>query len=479
MAEADEESSHVWSHKARIALFLSAMRHFRDRLLRKGYRVDYRALDEDAEALSLADALEDSVRRLKSERLVMVRAGEWRVADALERAAGRLSVPLERREDGHFLSSPEDFDRHAESRKELVMEFFYREMRRRHGILMDDGQPAGGVWNLDKENRAAFGKEGPPQPLPERPSFRPDRVTREVIRLVNRRFSDHPGSLDRFHWPVTPRQASSALDAFVSSLLPGFGPWEDAMWSGEPFLYHSCLSSSLNLKLLNPRRVLASAERAYREGQAPLNSVEGFVRQILGWREYVRGVYWRYMPGYLERNALDAALPLPGFYWTGETDMQCLRRCIGQTLDFAYAHHIQRLMVTGLFALLFGVNPVEVHRWYLAVYVDAVEWVELPNTLGMSQFADGGLLGTKPYAATGKYIQRMSNYCGSCRFRPAERTGETACPYTTLYWDFLLRHRKRFADNPRMALQVRNLERLATAETRAIRARADTLRSGA
>jgi deoxyribodipyrimidine photolyase-related protein len=266
---------------------------------------------------------------------------------------------------------------------------------------------------------------------------------------------------------------------FITARLPMFGPYEDAMWTDQPFLYHSCLSAGLNLKLLDPRRAIAAAESAYRDGKAPLNSVEGFVRQILGWREYVRGVYWRFMPDYGERNALNAELPLPGFYWTGETDMHCLRQCIGQTLEYAYAHHIQRLMVTGLFALLLGVDPAEVHRWYLAVYVDAVEWVELPNTLGMSQFADGGILGTKPYAATGKYIQRMSNYCDDCPFEPAERTRERACPFTTLYWEFLLRHQKLLARNRRMALQVRNLGRLPKEERRRIRKRADAVRAQA
>ena len=249
------------------------------------------------------------------------------------------------------------------------------------------------------------------------------------------------------------------------------------MWTGEAFLSHSLLSSSLNLKLLNPREVVAAAEKAYRDGQAPLAAAEGFIRQILGWREYVRGVYWLLMPEYLERNALEADQPLPDLYWTGETELACLRDAIGQTLKHGYAHHIQRLMVTGLYALLLGVRPREVHEWYLAVYVDAVEWVELPNTLGMSQYGDGGVMASKPYVATGKYIDRMSNHCASCPKNPANATGEDACPFTTLYWDFLLRHRDRLAGNLRMTMQLRNLERLSADRIEAIQAQAQTVRA--
>jgi deoxyribodipyrimidine photolyase-related protein len=286
----------------------------------------------------------------------------------------------------------------------------------------------------------------------------------------------NPGRLDAFDWPVTRTQALAALDDFVTHRLPLFGRWQDAMWRGEPWLYHSRIAAALNLKLLNPREVCDAAERAWRDGRAPLDAVEGFVRQILGWREYVRGIYWREMPSYVDRNALDADRPLPAFFWTGETDLACLRETIGQTLGLGYAHHIQRLMVTGLFALLWGVRPREVHEWYLSMYVDAVEWVELPNTLGMSQYADGGLLASKPYVATGKYIARMGNYCAGCRYRPDRAHGDDACPYTTLYWDFLARHRERFARHPRLALQVRNLDRLPDGEREAIAARAAALR---
>jgi deoxyribodipyrimidine photolyase-related protein len=301
-------------------------------------------------------------------------------------------------------------------------------------------------------------------------------MTRAVLDLVERQFPSNPGRLDAFDWPVTRDQALAALEDFVAHRLPCFGRWQDAMWRGEPWLYHSRLAAALNLKLISPREACAAAEQAWRQGRAPLEAVEGFVRQVLGWREYVRGIYWREMPGYVERNALDAHESLPSFYWSGETDLACLRETIGQTLALGYAHHIQRLMVTGLFALLWGVRPREVHEWYLAVYVDAVEWVELPNTLGMSQYADGGLLASKPYVATGKYLARMGNYCDGCRYRPERAHGADACPFTTLYWDFLARHRERFARHPRLALQVRNLDRLSDSERTAIAVRADELR---
>lgn len=476
MAEVGEESTHVWSGKPRIALFLSAMRHFRDELRSRGWRVFYRELDDPENRGSLAAELAAAVARERPERLIVVEAGEWRVAELLTRVAVEAPVALEVRPDRHFFASRSDFATHAEGRKQLRMEFFYREMRRRHGVLLDgQGEPEGGQWNFDRDNRGSFGAHGPGDVPPPR-RFAPDSVTREVLALVERRFAGHPGSLAAFDWPVAAEQAKAALDDFVAHRLPRFGEFQDAMWTAEPWLYHSRLSAAMNLKLLDPREVVGAAERAYREGRVPLASAEGFIRQVLGWREYVRGIYWRSMPGYLERNELGAREPLPAFYWTGEVPMACLRDALRQTLDLGYAHHIQRLMVTGLYALLLGVDPRRVHEWYLAVYVDAVEWVELPNTLGMSQYADGGAMASKPYVATGKYIQRMSNCCAGCRFDPAQAHGAKACPFTTLYWDFLQRHEARLAGNQRMALQVKNLARLAPAVRRQIAAQASALR---
>jgi deoxyribodipyrimidine photolyase-related protein len=475
MAEVAEESTHVPSHQARTALFLSAMRHFRDERRAAGWTVDYRELDEPANAGSLAAELRQAIARWRPQCVEVVRPGEWRVQIALEQACRDEGRALRILEDDHFYASLDDFRRHAAGRKQLRQEFFYRELRQRHGVLMAGGKPIGGAWNFDRENRGSFGKQGPPaHPAPR--GFAPDATTRGAIRAVAARFANHPGDLSLFDWPVTRHDALAALDDFIACRLPRFGEYQDAMWTGEPYLFHARLSAALNLKLLNPREAVDAAVEAYHGQRAPLPAVEGFVRQILGWREYVRGIYGVEMPAYAQRNALGADQPLPAFYWTGETDMRCLSDALGQTLRIGYAHHIQRLMVTGLFALLLGVEPLQVHAWYLSVYVDAVEWVELPNTLGMSQYADGGLMASKPYAATGSYIQRMSNYCGQCRFRPTAREGSDACPFTVLYWDFLARNRRLLEANPRMKLQVRNLDRLDAQELAAVRRLADRWR---
>jgi len=475
MAEVAEESTHVWSHKQRIVLFLSAMRHFAAEMEARGRVVDYRRIDAEDSFASLVEGLRATLKSVEPAKVIMVEPGEWRVRHELEELCGELGVHLEIREDRHFLSTVSEFRDHAEGRKELRMEYFYREMRKKTGVLMDDGKPAGGAWNFDKDNRRSFGKDGP-KDVPVHRASKPDEITSEVIEWVGTHFADHPGSLDRFLWPVTRKQAKRSLKRFIAEILPQFGDHQDALWTDEPFLFHSLISSSLNLKLLNPREVIEAAEKAYRDGHAPIAAVEGFIRQILGWREYVRGVYWLNMPGYLERNELQADQDLPGFFWTGATPLPCLRHTIGQTLEFGYAHHIQRLMVTGLYSLLLGVRPKAVHEWYLAVYVDAVEWVELPNTLGMSQYADGGVMASKPYCASGKYIDRMSNYCKGCPCKPGEAVGPKACPFTTLYWDFLLRNEESLKGNHRMGMQLRNLKRLDEDRRDEIRARADLVR---
>lgn len=474
MAEVAEESTHVWSHKARIALFLAAMRQFAAALGELGVPVRYHRLETNPHA-TLAETLSADLRSIRPGRVAMTEPGDWRVRQSIEAVCRSTGIALDVAPDDRFLCSLDAFDSWAQGRKVLRLEHFYRWMRRSHDVLMDGKHPAGGEWNYDRANRRPFGKEGPGSP-PEPAGFPPDRTTRRVLRLVQDRFPDHPGSLSRFDWPLTRDQAREALDAFIEQRLTAFGAYQDALWSGEPWLYHSRLAAALNLGLLRPLEVIRRAEDALLGGGAPIESVEGFVRQILGWREYVRGLYWHHMPGWLDWNALDAHGPLPDFYWTGQTDMACLADAIGQTLEYGYAHHIQRLMVTGLFALLLGVEPRQVHRWYLAVYVDAVEWVEVPNTLGMSQHADGGLMASKPYAASGRYIQRMSNYCRGCRYNPAQATGRDACPFTTLYWDFLIRHRDRFSRHPRTAQQWRNLERLNTGKRSAVARAANRLR---
>jgi len=481
MAEVAQESEHVWTSKQRIALFLSAMRHFREAQRAIGRTVHYTELEDSENTQTLALELERAVAKLKPARLVMTQAGEWRVQEALTTLAKALGVDLEVREDRHFFCSRADFATHAEGRKMLRMEFFYREVRRKNKVLLDDAsEPEGGQWNYDHDNRGSFSKGGPQAEKLYAPLLiAPDALTSEVLALVDRRFARHPGELKDFTWPVTPEAARATLADFIAKRLGEFGKFQDAMWTDEPWLFHSRISAAMNMKLLNPREAVAAAERAYRQGRVGLASAEGFIRQILGWREYVRGIYWHFMPRYVELNALGAREKLPGFFWTGACEMNCLRQSITQTLHHGYAHHIQRLMVTGLYALLLGVEPQRVHEWYLAVFVDAVEWVELPNTLGMSQYGDGGIMASKPYAATGKYIDRMSNYCAGCRFDPAKSTGEDACPFTTLYWDFLMRHETMLAKNQRMALQVKNVARLKLADRMAIQTRANEIRANA
>lgn len=474
MVEAVGEGAQVWSHKARIAVFLAAMRHFAQ-VLRKQHRpVDYLALGEHPHA-QLLDAWRTEIARLRPQRIVACEPGEWRIEQDLRKLERETGVPVVLREDTHFLISRADFARWADKRRHLLMENFYRMMRQRTGLLMQGKEPEGGAWNYDQENRGAFGKAGPGK-VPAPPKFVPDDITRATLKAVEQYFPDHPGSLEHFHWPVTRAQALKALHAFIDDRLPHFGQYQDAMWSGEPFLYHALISCALNLKLLNPKEVVEAAARAHAEGKVPLPAAEGFIRQILGWREFIRGVYWSDMPALKEANHLKHKVALPGWYWTGKTNMNCMRQCIGDTLAHGYAHHIQRLMVTGNFALVAGITPQQVCDWYLAVYVDAVEWVELPNTAGMSLYANGGRFTSKPYAASGAYIKRMSNYCAGCTYRAEVKTGPRACPMTTFYWDFLDRHAQLLAGNTRATLMLRNLERLSGEERDAIRAEAARMR---
>jgi deoxyribodipyrimidine photolyase-related protein len=463
LAEVMGECTYVPHHRQKIALVFSAMRHFAAALASRGVRVDYVSLDDPSNTGSLAGEVARAVARHRPLRVVATHPGEWRVRCDL------LAAGVELLADDRFLCDLDWFRRWAAGRKQLRMEFFYREMRRATGLLMAGKAPAGGEWNFDAANRKRL-PSGVTPPSPRR--FPPDAMTQEVLALVATRFPDGFGSLDGFAWPVTPEQAEMALADFIAHRLPSFGDYQDAMASGQPFLFHSLLSTSLNLGLLSPAVCCAAAEHAWREGRAPLNAVEGFIRQILGWREYVRGLYWLRMPDYAATNALGATRPLPAFYWSGETPMACLASAIRQTRDHAYAHHIQRLMVTGNFALLAGLDPVAVNAWYLAVYADAFEWVELPNTHGMALFADGGVVASKPYAASGAYINRMSDHCRDCAYDVRESLGPKACPFNALYWDFIARHAARFRDNPRMAMPLRNLERMDPARLSAVRAQA-------
>lgn len=475
MMEVAEESTHVPSHRQRTVLFLAAMRHFAMELSEQGKRVQYVRLDDPHNTQSFDGEVRRQVDRLKPRAVVFTHPGEHRVLKLMQTWGDELDAEVQILADRHFLTTPEQFAEWASGRRSLVMEHFYRAQRRRLGILVDEhGEPEGGTWNFDTENRASFTKAPRIRPPYQ---ARPDALTNEVIDLVLRRLPDLPGRLKRFGWPVTRTEARRALDDFIEHRLHHFGRFEDAMWTDEATVYHSRLSAALNLKLLNPMECVEKALAAYREGNAPLNSVEGFVRQLIGWREFIRGVYWHEGPGYARRNSLDHQGKLPEFYWTGTTDMECMRQSLGQVLDDGYGHHIQRLMVTGNFALLAGVHPRAVTDWYRGMYVDAVDWVTLPNTLGMALYADGGVVGTKPYAASGKYIKRMSNYCRNCRFDVNARTGDGACPFNTLYWDFLLRHGTRFHGNNRMTMMLKNAQRLSKQERTQLTVSAQSLRA--
>lgn len=475
MVEVQEEATYVPHHRQKVVFILAAMRHFAEELRADGIRVEYVRLDDPANSGTFTGEVSRAVARHGAARVIVTEAGEWRVRQMIGSWEASLGLPVEVREDDRFFASHARFDQWASGRKTYRMEFFYREMRREAGILMDDADPVGGQWNLDAENRRALPSR---LPIPARPRPSPDATTRDVIDLVAGRFPDGFGDLEPFGWAVTREGALVLLDDFLRTCLPSFGDYQDAMRHGAPFLFHSTISPYLNVGLLLPREVCAAAEAEYRAGRAPLNAVEGFVRQVLGWREYIRGMYWHLGPGYAEGNALGATRPLPTFYWTAETRMRCLADAVTQVRRHAYAHHIQRLMVTGNFALLAGLRPSEVETWYLAVFADAFEWVELPNTHGMATWADGGIIASKPYAASGAYIDRMSDYCGSCAYDVKARTGPTACPFNYLYWAFLIRNEALLKGNPRMAMPYRTLSTWDAGRRDAVVAEAEAFLDG-
>ena len=469
MVEVADETTYVWHHKKKIALILSAMRHFAAELRGCGWTVDYVELDAPGNTGSFTGEIVRAAARHAATRIRTVEAGEWRVVAMQEGWAAATGTPSDIVADDRFICAKADFLDWAAARKRLVMEDFYREMRKRTGILMSFGKPVGNKWNFDHDNRKT-----PPRGLntPGIATFVPDSVTRDVLALVAARFDAHFGDLEPFGFAVTRADALLALDHFVAHALPRFGDYQDAMVAGQDHLWHAALSPYLNCGLLTPREVIDAAVAAFDAGAAPLNAVEGFVRQILGWREYVRGIYWLEGPDYTRSNALGATRDLPDFYWTGATDMRCMAEAIGATRREAYAHHIQRLMVLGNFAMLAGIDPHQVHVWYLIVYADAYEWVESPNVIGMSQFADGGRLGSKPYAGGGAYIDRMSDYCGRCRYDVRAKTGPDACPFNALYWDFLARHRELLQSNQRLWRVYNGWDRLGPERQAATRASA-------
>ncbi len=475
MAEVVSEATYVKHHKQKIAFLFAAMRHFAAGLRNEGIAIDYVALDTANNTGSFFGELQRAVTRHRAERVVVTFPGEWRVLADMQTWQERLRIPVDIREDDRFFAGRARFAAWAEDRRELRMEFFYREMRRETDLLMEGDSPAGGRWNFDAENRKRLPKSMQP---PQHPHFPPDAITRDVLDLVRSRFADHFGNLEPFEWAVTRDGALAALEHFITQALPQFGDYQDAMAADEPFVFHAAISLYLNAGLLTPREVCIRAEAAYRDGYAPLNAVEGFIRQILGWREYVRGIYWLKMPAYGDSNALNATRRLPWLYWSGETDMHCMAQAIGHTRSHAYSHHIQRLMVTGNFALLAGIAPREVEEWYLVVYADAYEWVELPNVHGLSLYADGGLLASKPYVSGGAYIDRMSDFCKTCVYDVKQRSGPKACPFNYLYWAFLIRNAKKLRGNQRLAMPYRTLEKWDEGRRASITAEAEAFLDG-
>lgn len=471
MMEVVEEANTVPHHRMKMAFLFSAMRHFAKELQQGGWRVDYVKLDDPQNSGSFSGEVKRAISRHSPEEIRLCEPSEYRVLDCVRAWEREFNIPVHLTLDDRFLATKEDFADWAKDRKQLRMEYFYREMRRKTNLLMAGDKPVEGKWNFDSENRKPAKNDlFMPKPL----KTKPDQITQDVIKMIEAMFPTRFGKLESFFFAVDREGAKACLKNFVKEALPDFGDYQDAMLVDEPFLYHSLLSMYLNVGLLSPLEICRAVEAAYEAGEVPINAAEGYIRQIIGWREYVRGIYWLKMPDYMKENALSATRDLPDFYWTAETDMMCLSQAIGQTRDYAYAHHIQRLMITGNFALLIGVDPVQIHEWYLAVYVDAFEWVELPNTLGMSQFADDGLLGSKPYASSGAYINRMSNYCAACRYNVKDRVGEKACPFNSLYWHFMNRNRDVLEGNPRLGMAFRNLDKMDGKTKMALLSQADS-----
>lgn len=459
ICEVFAEATYVKHHKKKIVFLFSAMRHFAEELrVEKNYQVEYLKLNDPEPMQSFTQAVEKTLAKHKIDEIIVTSPGEYRVLTEINIWQELFGLPVDIREDARFLCNQVEFKNWSKDRKNLRMEYFYREMRKKYSILMDGDQPIGGKWNFDLENRK------PPNPnfdIPETFSSEPDAVTLDVMQLVEDKFSDHMGVLSDFHFAINAAQAKIALKQFIDERLKYFGDFQDAMIQGKPWMYHSHVGLYLNCGLLSPLECIQAAEQAYHDSHAPLNAVEGFIRQILGWREFVRGIYWNEMPDYASLNFFEAERDLPAFYWDADTKMNCMHQSVKETSQNAYAHHIQRLMVLGNFALLTGIDPVQVNAWFLSVYADAFEWVELPNVSGMALFADGGYLASKPYAAGGGYINKMSNYCKSCSYSVTKKSGPDACPFNYLYWDFLERNRNKLGNNHRIGMMYKVYDRMS------------------
>ncbi|MBC7684774.1 MAG: cryptochrome/photolyase family protein [Bdellovibrionales bacterium] len=458
LMEVRQETDYVLHHAQKILAIFAAMRDFARQLGEAGHRVHYLAINDASNLQAMPANIDALIEQYRATAFEYQAPDEWRLDQQLYQHGRSSTIPWMMFDSEHFYTTRNQAADIFAGRKQWLMEFFYRQMRVEHQVLMDNGKkPLGGQWNYDQENRKPW-RGVPVEPEDARTMHDHSSLWQTIVEAGVKSFGSP--KQDQLSWALNRAEALEQLDAFIVHTLPYFGDFQDAMSVKAVRLFHSLLSFALNVKMLNPREVVARAEAAYRAGQAPLAAVEGFIRQILGWREYVRGVYWARMPEYVEKNFFAHSRPLPSWFWDGNTKMNCVAHAITQSLEHAHAHHIQRLMVIGNFALLAGLDPAQVHRWYLGIYIDAFEWVELPNTLGMSQFADGGLLATKPYVSSAAYIDRMSDYCKGCHYDKKARVGELACPYNALYWDFFQRNSAKFANNPRIGMVYRQLEKM-------------------
>jgi deoxyribodipyrimidine photolyase-related protein len=461
LMEVRQETDYVLHHAQKILAIFAAMRDLARQLRESGHRVHYIAIDDAANQQSICANIDTLATRYKAAAFEYQAPDEWRLDQLLYQHGRGAKIPWRMIDSDHFYATRNHAADIFTGRKQWLMEFFYRQMRVEHQILMDEAdKPIGGQWNYDHDNRKPW-RGVPAEPSDPRTPHDHSALWATIVGAGVKSFGNP--NADRLAWPLNREEALHQLDMFIAHALPRFGDFQDAMSVNAWRLFHSLLSFSMNVKMLNPREVVGKAEAAYRAGHAPLPAVEGFIRQILGWREYVRGVYWASMPEYAEKNFFGHTRALPSWFWDGKTKMRCASHAITQSLEQAHAHHIQRLMVIGNFALLAGLDPVEVHRWYLGIYIDAFEWVELPNTLGMSQFADGGALATKPYVSSAAYIDRMSDYCKGCHYDKKARIGERACPFNALYWDFFHRNAGTLAKNPRIGMVYRQLEKMDAA----------------
>ena len=459
MAEMRQETDYVTHHIQKILGFFSAMRNFSHWLEERGHSVIYYKLDHPDNTQNLTKNLNQLFKAHHIDRFEYQLPDEYRLDEQLKNFCNDISLQTQAVDAEHFLTSRTDLADFFEGKKTLTMEYFYRDMRKKYNIMMvNDKDPEGGKWNFDHSNRKKW--KGEPE-IPHERGFRTDLS--EIHKMVKDAGIKTIGSVDaeNFNWPTSRPDALSVLNYFCSNLLKHFGDYQDAMDPDQAYLFHSRLSFAMNSKMLHPLEVIEKVISHWREHkeEIDISQVEGFVRQILGWREYMRGIYWMKMPGYRRSNKLDNQNELPEFYWTAKTKMNCLHHAIKQSLEHAYAHHIQRLMITGNYALLTQTHPDEVDAWYLGIYIDALEWVEITNTRGMSQFADGGIVATKPYVSSGSYINKMSNYCSSCHYSVSKKTGEKACPFNSLYWNFLLEKKEHFENNQRMNMMMGMLDK--------------------